>query len=64
MSRGTLDPARPISLRIPGYHRLWPAFPGRSARVLFLNAVLNPEHIATLGLASAAFARHYARYLG
>ena len=29
-----------------------------------LNAVLNPESIAALGLASSAFARHYSQNLG
>ena len=32
--------------------------------IIVLNAVLNPERIAPLGLASSAFARHYSQNLG
>ena len=32
--------------------------------IVVLNAVLNPERIAPLGLASSAFARHYSQNLG
>ena len=32
--------------------------------IAVLNAVLNPERIAPLGLASSAFARHYSQNLG
>ena len=32
--------------------------------IIVLNAVLNPERIAPLGLASTAFARHYSQNLG
>ena len=32
--------------------------------IIVLNAVLNPEKIAPLGLASSAFARHYSQNLG
>ena len=32
--------------------------------ITVLNAVLNPEGISTLGLASSAFARHYSQNLG
>ena len=40
--------------------------PSHALLLRYLNAVYcpNPENIATLGLASSAFARHYLRNLG
>ena len=60
MPRGTLDPAR--SAIIFGYVTL--TLCGRPSHAVLLeiashNAVRNPEDVATFGLASSAFARHY-----
>ena len=40
--------------------------PSQTLRLRMLTdvAVRNPDHIATIGLASSAFARHYLRNLG
>ena len=65
MSRGTLDPAKSkISFK---YMAL--TFFGRHSHTVPLEiasyiAVRNPVNIATYGLASSAFARHYSRNLG
>ena len=65
VSRGTLDTARfAISF---GYMTL--TFCGRPSHAVLLeitshDAVRNPEDVATFGLASSAFARHYSRNLG
>jgi hypothetical protein len=42
--RGTWERVRrrQIPFRIPGFHRLWPAFPGRSAKVLLVNSSAAP----------------------
>ena len=63
--RGTLDPA-PVSFAF-GYMAL--TFSGGPSQTLLLAnstfpAVRNPKHIATFGLASSDFARHYFRNLG
>ena len=61
MPRRTLGP-RPAasSLRVRGYHPLWPAFPGRSAgSKRCLNG--GPEPRLKAGLGSSAFARRYSR---
>ena len=62
--RGTLDPA-PVSFAF-GYMAL--TFSGGPSQTLLLAnstfpAVRNPKHIATFGLASSDFARHYSRNL-
>ena len=65
VSRGTLDPAESaLSFR---YVAL--TLCGRPSHAVLLEitsycAVRNPEDIATFGLASSAFARHYSRNLG
>ena len=46
--------------RLPGFHRLRPAFPGRSATVCQSRlAVLNPAGACAPGLACSRFARRY-----
>ena len=50
--------------RLRGYHTLWPASQSVQLRILTHVAVRNPGDIATSGLASSAFARHYSRNLG
>ena len=65
MSRGTLDPASSaISFKYVAV-----TLSGRPSHAVLLeitshDAVRNPEDIATFGLASSAFARHYSRNLG
>ena len=63
--RGTLDPV-PVSFAFD-YMAL--TFYGRPSQTFLLAnltflTVRNPKHIATLGLASSDFARHYFRNLG
>ena len=53
-----------IWFRIPDSHRLWLAFPDHSAIAKTTCRCPNPVNIATYGLASSAFARHYSRNLG
>ena len=65
MSRGTLDPAKST---IP-FKYMALTFFGRPSHAVPLEiasyiAVRNPVNIATYGLASSAFARHYSRNLG
>ena len=65
VSRGTLDPAESaLSFRYVAV-----TLCGRPSHAVLLEitsycAVRNPEDIATFGLASSAFARHYSRNLG
>ena len=65
VSRGTLDPASSaISFKYVAV-----TLCGRPSHAVLLeitshDAVRNPEDIATFGLASSAFARHYSRNLG
>ena len=65
MSRGTLDPA---IQKFP-FNYVALTLSGRPSHAVplenFLHvAVRNPGNIATFGLASSAFARHYSRNLG
>ena len=65
VSRGTLDPAKST---IP-FKYMALTFFGRPSHAVPLEiasyiAVRNPVNIATYGLASSAFARHYSRNLG
>ena len=53
-----------VGFRLPDYHCLRCAFPCASTNLLLDSTVRNPEDIATLGLASSAFARHYSQNLG
>ena len=65
VSRGTLDPGRSDS--VFDYVALTLSDgPSQTLRLSMLTdvAVRNPEHIATFGLASSDFARHYFRNLG
>ena len=48
-----------VSFRIRGSHSVSPAFPCRSPSLSSFIAVHNPGNIATSGLPSSAFARHY-----
>ena len=50
--------------RLRGFHSLWPGFPSRSTNFHDTRHSPNPKCIATFGLASSAFARHYSRNLG
>ncbi len=63
--RGTLDPARSSSFSPTRLSRP-PVLLPRQIRltIQMLNAVRNPERIASLGLASSPFARHYSGNLG
>ena len=65
MSRGTLDPAS-LMLSFTYVALTLYGRPSQTFRLSMLTngAVRNPEHIATLGLASSDFARHYFRNLG
>ena len=65
VSRGTLDPARSAL----SFKYVAVTLCGRPSHAVLLeitshDAVRNPEDIATSGLASSAFARHYSRNLG
>ena len=65
VSRGTLDPARSAIL----FTYVALTLCGRPSHAVQLkiashDAVRNPENVATFGLASSAFARHYSRNLG
>ena len=65
MSRGTLDPA----IQILSFKYVALTLSGRPSHAVLLEmtlhtAVRNPGDIATSGLASSAFARHYSRNLG
>ena len=53
-----------FTFRLRDSHPLRFAFPNNSARLHAAYSRPNPEDIATLGLASSAFARHYLRNLG
>ena len=53
-----------VGFRLLDYHYLRCAFPCASTNLLLDSTVRNPEDIATLGLASSAFARHYSQNLG
>ena len=52
-----------LQFRIRGYHPILPAFPDRSATFTTTYRCPYPVDIATYGLASSAFARHYWRNL-
>ena len=63
VSAGTLDPGRSCRLRLRDSHSLRSAFPCCSARFQDTFPGPYPGRIATAGLASSAFARHYSRNL-
>ena len=63
VSRGTLDPAPCICLRLRGSHSLWLSFPAHSASLVQFTAVLNPGLVSHPGLGFAPFARRYSGYL-
>ncbi len=58
-ARATQDTTRPFHLRIPGYHRLWPAVPGCSARIHGPKCGPTTPDSKPSGLGSDAFARRY-----
>ena len=65
VSRGTLDPA----IQVLSFNYVALTLSGRPSHAVLLEitlhiAVRNPGDIATSGLASSAFARHYSRNLG
>ena len=65
VSRGTLDPA----IQVLSFKYVALTLSGRPSHAVLLEmtlhiAVRNPGDIATSGLASSAFARHYSRNLG
>ena len=65
VSRGTLDPASSaISFKYVAVTLCGRPSHAVLLRILTLVAVRNPANIATAGLASSAFARHYSRNLG
>ena len=53
-----------FGFRLRGFHSLRPGFPSRSTNLRDTRYSPNPNGIATIGLASSAFARHYSRNLG
>ena len=53
-----------VYFRLRDYHSLWLGFPSHSTSFHATRYSPNPKSIATLGLASSAFARHYSRNLG
>lgn len=59
----TQDTARLGPLRVRGYHPLWPAFPGRSARFPSPKCGPTTPRSKLLGLGSGVFARRYWRHL-
>ena len=53
-----------FSFHLQDSHLLWLAFPHHSVTIpQYAVAVQNPDHIATIGLASSAFARRYLQNL-
>ena len=52
-----------FSFRLSDYHTLWSDFPFSSANLPGTRYSPNPNGIATTGLASSAFARHYSQNL-